>query len=200
VRTQDNREVTLFASPQSHFMINNQAGRFADLKVGTDINADFMAHNGQNMIGTLTVGAAGAQLGAAGQAQAQSPLLNGKVTRVVGNQVFIQTADGREMSLYFAPQPGMGLDAHAGLQSNAGLVWNGQAWVQQPGGLIQGNLQTDLNAQPGVNLGLQPFSGYYAPTVHGAVYTDFGAPVFYNDVPWRRPLLRIGAGLFGRIR
>src|SRR5687767_9376506 len=42
VRTSDNKEVIVYTNPQTRYIIDGKAGRYADLRIGTEINTVYV--------------------------------------------------------------------------------------------------------------------------------------------------------------
>ena len=57
VRGANNKEVILYHSPQTRFVINGKTGAFRDLRVGTEINAGYVRRGDRLVVNTVTVGA-----------------------------------------------------------------------------------------------------------------------------------------------
>lgn len=110
VRTNDNKEVTLYTNPQTRYLFNNQAGRFSDLRVGSDITAVYNVQDNRYIANSFTWGAVGATTTtqpapAVVQPAGQPVIVEGTVLRVVGkDQVVLRTADNKEVTVYVAPQ------------------------------------------------------------------------------------------------
>src|SRR5438128_431019 len=56
VRTKENKDVILVTNPQTRFTINGKAGRFADLRVGTEIDVVYLVRDDVNVVNTVLVG------------------------------------------------------------------------------------------------------------------------------------------------
>ena len=56
VRTTDNKEVILYTNPETRYTIEGKAGRYADLRVGTEINSAYTVRDNRNWVSTVTVG------------------------------------------------------------------------------------------------------------------------------------------------
>ena len=104
VRGTDNKEMTFRTNPQSRYYSNGKAGRFEDIRVGSNINAWYgPAANNQYYANTVDVIAAD---GTATQVPAaNNTFYEGQVVRVVGtDQVVLRTADGKEVTVFVNPQ------------------------------------------------------------------------------------------------
>jgi len=103
VRTNDNKDVTLYMTPQTRYTINNKAARFSDLRVGSVINTTYTPQGTRYMVNSLAVGPPAP---AAVPAPATQPtIVEGTVVKVVGNnQVIVKTPDNKEVVIYVNPQ------------------------------------------------------------------------------------------------
>lgn len=98
--TDKNKEVTLYTTPQARFTINGKAGRWADLRVGTEIQAAYTIREERHYIDTVTVGAVTTEA-----PPAEGTPLQGTVVRVIGDdQVIVKTQDNKEVIIYVQPQ------------------------------------------------------------------------------------------------
>lgn len=100
VRTQDNKDVILIASPQTRFTINGKAGRYADLRVGTEVNAAYVTQGDRYVVETVTVGAADTDA-----APADATFVEGTIVRVVGDdQIVLRDRADKEVIVFVNPQ------------------------------------------------------------------------------------------------
>jgi hypothetical protein len=107
--TDAGKEVTLNSAAQTRFMIDGQPARFADLNVGTVVNAAYFMDRERMVLDTITVG------GTAPAAPAEGTLLQGTVVKVVGqDQIVVRTADGKEMVVFVSPQTKFQLTTQGG--------------------------------------------------------------------------------------
>jgi len=107
IRTSDNKDVTLYITPQTRYTIEGKAGRYTDLRVGTEINAAYTPRNERFMVTTVTVGAEPTppQALPPQAAPGQGTMVRGKIVRVQGqDQVVVRTSTGKEFTLYMAPK------------------------------------------------------------------------------------------------
>ncbi len=107
IRTSAGKELVLFTSAQTRFMVNGKAVQFSDLRVGAEVNADFTVRDGRHLVTQITVGGApNAPAVEPAPAPAAEPLeVQGTIVRVVGqDQVVIKTADNKEVTVYVQPQ------------------------------------------------------------------------------------------------
>ena len=110
VRTKDNKEVTLYANPRTRYTINNKAGRYSDLRVGTNINAVYGVQDDRYIVNSVNVGApvrttTTTETVEQPAAPAKATVVEGTVLRIVGkDQVIVRTADNKEVIIYVAPQ------------------------------------------------------------------------------------------------
>lgn len=112
VRTPDNREVTFYTNPQTRYTINNNAGRYSDLRVGSTITTNYAVQGDRYYANAVTVGAVTTTPNQAveqpvqpAQPVGQATVVEGTVVRVVGqDQVVLRTADNKEVIVYVAPQ------------------------------------------------------------------------------------------------
>jgi hypothetical protein len=104
VKTTDNKEIILQANPQTRYIINGKAGKYTDLRAGTEINAGYVLRDGRYMVNTVTIGAeTGGVIPAAGVVQSGTTL-RGKIVRLKGSdQVVVTTTGGKEVTLYSSP-------------------------------------------------------------------------------------------------
>jgi hypothetical protein len=116
IRTSAGKELVLFTSTQTRFMVNGKAVQFTDLRVGAEINADFTVRDGRHIVTQITVGGAPnlprrPEAVPAPEPPAPAPAtpaareLKGSVVRVVGdNQIVIRTGDNKEVTVFVEPQ------------------------------------------------------------------------------------------------
>jgi len=108
VRTADNKEILLYANPQTRFVINGKVGAWADLRTGTDIQAVYVPRDGRFVVNTFTVGTLPA--GEPGRAVVdvpQSPTLSvrGRIVATrAPDQVTVKTNDGHELTFFAATE------------------------------------------------------------------------------------------------
>jgi len=102
LQTKDGRRVTLNSNDATRYWMNNQAGKFSDLRVGTDITAYYTTEGDRFFANTFTNGNVQAVPVPGGQAQ--GTLVTGQVVRVVGrDQVVVRTSDGKEVIVFVSP-------------------------------------------------------------------------------------------------
>ena len=96
VRTQENKDVILVANPQTRFTINGKAGRFADLRVGNEIDVVYLVQDNVNVVNTVLVG---------DLEPADATFVEGTVLRVVGeDQIVIRDRADKEVIVFVNPQ------------------------------------------------------------------------------------------------
>lgn len=99
VRTQDNKEVILYASPRTRYTIDGKAGKYADLRVGTELNASYVVRDNKYYVNTVTVGDLDAT------PSVKTTKIEGTVVRVVGDdQVIVKTKGDKEVTVYVSPK------------------------------------------------------------------------------------------------
>jgi hypothetical protein len=113
IRTSAGKELTLFTSAQTRFMVNGKAVQFTDLRVGAEINADFTVRDGRYIVTQIAVGGApNAPAVEPAPVRPAEPVpatptsleLKGSIVRVVGeNQIVIRTANNKEITLFVEP-------------------------------------------------------------------------------------------------
>jgi hypothetical protein len=110
VRTTDKREVILHTNSQTRFLLNNRAVRFADLREGAEIAAEFEPMGERKFVGLVTITPAGAV-----EEVPAAELVEGTVIRVLeaDNQLVVRTARGQEMVLFAGPRTTFTLDERA---------------------------------------------------------------------------------------
>jgi hypothetical protein len=109
IRTADNREMVFYTNPETRYTIRGNAGRFADLQAGSDVNVLYSTRNDRHFVSTVTVGAAAAPPAQGAQATPAQPApattINGTVVRVVGqDQVVVRLEGDKEIVVYVTPQ------------------------------------------------------------------------------------------------
>lgn len=106
VRTQDNRDVTFYAGEQTRFFVNGKPARFADFKVGTEVNAVYTTRDDRYYLNSVVVGEEIAPpVKEEAPPAAEGTSVQGTVVRVVGSdQVIVKTEDNKEVTIYVAPQ------------------------------------------------------------------------------------------------
>jgi hypothetical protein len=104
VKTSENKEIILQANPQTRFVINGKAGKYTDLRVGTEINAGYVLRDDRYLVNTVTIGAEpGGVIPASGAVQTGTTL-RGKIVRLKGpDQVIVATTGGKEVMLVASP-------------------------------------------------------------------------------------------------
>ena len=128
VRTTGNKEVIFYSTPQTRYVINGKAGRYADLRVGTEINAGYIVRDDRYMVNTVTIGGdVSGVVPASGTVQVGTTI-RGKILKVQGSeQVVVRTADNKEVFLFVNPttrylingKAGRFADLRVGLEVNA---------------------------------------------------------------------------------
>ena len=109
IRTADNREITLIAGPKSRYVLDGKAGRFSDLRVGLEVNAEYLDRDSKMYVETITVGPV------ATTEPAPETTVQGTVVRVVGqDQVIVKTTENKEFTVYVVPQTKYVFDDQAG--------------------------------------------------------------------------------------
>jgi len=113
VRTNDNRDITLMANPNTRYVINGKAGQFADLRTGVDFQATYNLQNNQYMVSSIQAGEGFDT--ATAQPGINERKFRGRVVRVdaANNQIVARSQDGKEVTLY--------------VQKNGRFLRNGQA-------------------------------------------------------------------------
>jgi hypothetical protein len=123
IRTSDNKDVTLYASPTTRYTIEGKAGRYSDLRVGTEITGVYIPRNERFMVTTVTVGAVAAPPPQAAPPAATPPpqqagngtLIRAKLLRVQGkDQIIVRTDAGKEYTLYVGPTARFVINGKAG--------------------------------------------------------------------------------------
>jgi preprotein translocase subunit YajC len=111
VRTADNKEVTLYASPQTRYTINGKAGKFGDLRVGTEINANYSQVGERYNVNTVTVGALADTPPAARDTDppvkgiAEGTAIRGRIVKLQApDQFVVRSAAGKEVVFFTSPQ------------------------------------------------------------------------------------------------
>jgi hypothetical protein len=102
-KSQDGNQVTLFVQKNGRFLRGGQAVRFADVQVGTLIEAQYLERDGHWWVDEviLVTDNAAANPPPAGDATQ----VQGTVVRIVGqNQVVIKTSDNKELTIDLVPQ------------------------------------------------------------------------------------------------
>jgi hypothetical protein len=145
VRTQDNKEVTFYANPQTRYVINGKGATYRDLTVGTEVNAVYTRQADRFNVTTVTVGTAPAgetiRVSPAQPAPAVSKTtLRGKIVRLQGQDQFVvRTANDKEVILFTNPQsrylingrPGRFTDLRVGAELNVDyVIQDDRHWVQ----------------------------------------------------------------------
>jgi hypothetical protein len=97
VRTADNREVILFANPQTKFLLENRAARFTDLRTGVAIDALYDVTGDQNFASSVTITPA-----VVPGPGTEAEVVEGTIVRVLeaDNQVVVRTAAGKEVIVF----------------------------------------------------------------------------------------------------
>ena len=104
VRTRDNQDVVLVANPQTRYTINGKAGRFADLRVGSDLDVAYVVREDLNVVNTVIIGEPDVAL-------ADATLVEGAIVRVVGeDQIVVRDRAEKEVIVFVNPQTKFLLD------------------------------------------------------------------------------------------
>jgi len=107
VRTPEKKDVVLYAQPQTRYMMGDKAGRFADLRVGAEINAGYVLRGDRYLVDSVTVGKVP---GTATAVETPQPVslaqtVRGKVMHIRAPDNFtVKTAEGSEVLLFATPQ------------------------------------------------------------------------------------------------
>src|SRR4051812_49230832 len=56
VKTSDNRDIILMSNPNTRYVINGKAGRFADLRTGVAFRANYNLQNNQYIVSSIQAG------------------------------------------------------------------------------------------------------------------------------------------------
>ena len=122
IRTSDNKDVILYASPTTRYTIEGKAGRYADLRVGTEITGVYTTRNDRFMVTTVTVGPVAAPPPQAAPPATTPPqqagngtMIRAKLLRVQGkDQVIVRTDAGKEYTLFVGPTARFVINGKAG--------------------------------------------------------------------------------------
>jgi hypothetical protein len=100
VKTSDNRDVILMANPNTRYVINGKAGRFADLRTGVDFQAAYNLQNNQYFVSTIQAGEGFDT--AIAQPGINERKFRGRVVKMdaATNQIIAKSQDGKEVTLY----------------------------------------------------------------------------------------------------
>jgi len=101
VRTNDNRDVTLMANPNTRYVINGKAGKFADLRTGVEFRANYNLQNNQYLVSSIQAGE-GIDTVVDQPGGIDERKFRGRVVRVdaANNQIVAKAQDGKEIALY----------------------------------------------------------------------------------------------------
>jgi translation initiation factor IF-1 len=109
-KAQTGKEANFYTQPQAQITIDGKAGKIDDLKVGMDVDVQYIERNDQWWVESVMVAPATTQ----NNNPNQNPNANevvGTVVRIQGNDhVVVKTADGNEVTVYVAPQTTYSLD------------------------------------------------------------------------------------------
>jgi len=114
VQTDGNKEVVLFANPTTRYTINGRVGRFSDLRLGTNVRADYIVEGNRYVVNSFQVGDApaavvtepgGNNLGTPpGGAAVAGTTVQGRVVRMDGqDRIVVLTNDNKEVVLIANP-------------------------------------------------------------------------------------------------
>jgi hypothetical protein len=109
IRGANNKEVTLYHSPQTRFVINGKAGAYRDLRVGTEINAGYIRQGERFVVNTVTVGAVAEPpqvLEPAPRVEIdEGKVIRGRIVRMeMPDRVVVRTAAAKEITVHTTPQ------------------------------------------------------------------------------------------------
>lgn len=114
VRTNENKEVIFYTSPQSRYIINGKAGRYADLRVGAEVNSAYTLRDDRHVVNVVTVGAVETPRVINGSDNDRTRL-RGKIVKLDGDDRFvIRTTDNKEFTLTTTPQAKYVINGKAG--------------------------------------------------------------------------------------
>lgn len=109
VRGANNKEVILYHSPQTRFVINGKAGAFRDVRVGTEISAGYVRQGDRFVVNTVTVGAATEPPQVIEPAQRveidEDKTVRGRIVRMeMPDRVVVRTAAAKEITVHTTPR------------------------------------------------------------------------------------------------
>jgi translation initiation factor IF-1 len=104
VRTADNKEVTFFSQPETRYTIRGRAGRYADLRVDTDVNIGYITRDDRYLVNTVTVGEVLADPPTAAGARVEDAAVRGRIVKVETDRFTVRTADNQETTFDADPQ------------------------------------------------------------------------------------------------
>jgi len=107
VETRDNKQVTILTNPQTRFMMNKKAVRFADLRVGSTITVAVMVEGDRQIAETVTF--------VVDEEPAEGTLIEGQIVRVIGeDQVVVLTPERKEVIVFVDPRTTFQLENRTG--------------------------------------------------------------------------------------
>jgi len=116
VQTNDNKEVTLMASPTTRYVVDGKVARFSDIRNGVNVNATYNMQGDRYMVSSFQVGDAPDTTNAnQGQGGINERKFRGRIVKIdaANNQIVAKSQDGKEVTLF--------------VQQNGRFLRNGQA-------------------------------------------------------------------------
>jgi len=96
-RSADGKEVTFWTQPKQQLVINGKFNRLQDIPVGSEVQVNYAERDNHWYVEQITVDPT--------DANQDANTVQGTVVRIVGkDQVVVKTADGKEVTVYVAPQ------------------------------------------------------------------------------------------------
>jgi len=100
LQTTDNKEIILISNPTTRYVINGKTGRFADLRTGVNLRANYVVDGNRYVVNSFQVGDAPAV--ATEQGGINERKFRGRVVKIdaATNQIVAKSEDGKEVTLY----------------------------------------------------------------------------------------------------
>jgi len=97
IQSRDNKEIVFTTNPQTKFLLKDKAVRFADLRVGGNINIAYVRDGDRYIANSVTLVEDTAP-------QPEGTLLEGEVVRVIGQDQVVVRSGGKEVIVYVDPK------------------------------------------------------------------------------------------------
>jgi hypothetical protein len=100
VQTNDNKEVILYSTPTTRYVIDGKTARFADIRTGVNLNAAYNIQGDRYMVGSIQVGDATESATQPGGINERK--FRGRVVKInaANNQIVAKSQNGNEVTLF----------------------------------------------------------------------------------------------------
>jgi hypothetical protein len=100
IRIDDTRDMTLHVNDRTRYVVNQEAAKFTDLKVGSEVNAVYVVDGDRAVVQKVFVGPVLEK-----EVADEGTVVEGRVVRVIGeDRVVILTPEKKEVTVYVVPK------------------------------------------------------------------------------------------------